>query len=69
MHLKDVNGAMLGHARQTGVRFADLAKGVFCPVGSGIVDFHALRDRLGALAFCGTVAVGGSTAAAVMAPY
>jgi inosose dehydratase len=58
LHLKDVDGSLLADARSAGTSFeVAVDRGVFCPVGSGLVDFLAFRDRLIELAFDGGAAV------------
>jgi inosose dehydratase len=54
LHLKDVDSAILGDARSAGLGFeVAVDKGVFCPAGSGMVDYAGLRERLLDLSFSG----------------
>jgi inosose dehydratase len=47
LHLKDVDPRVLRRALEEGLGFeAACAAGVFCPLGSGAVDFAGLRDLL-----------------------
>jgi inosose dehydratase len=58
MHLKDVDGSALTEAKAADTLFADAVDvGVFCPVGTGIVNFAGVRDCLDALDFQGKLAV------------
>lgn len=58
LHLKDVDGSKLADARSAGTSFeVAVDRGVFCPLGAGIVDFLTFRDRLAGLGFDGVAAV------------
>jgi inosose dehydratase len=47
VHLKDVNGRELDHVRNTQVPMDEAWKrGVFCPLGEGVVDFPRVVDTL-----------------------
>jgi inosose dehydratase len=47
VHLKDANRAELGHVRGSDVTMQDAwARGVFCPLGEGVVDFPRLIETL-----------------------
>jgi inosose dehydratase len=58
MHLKDVDGSALVEAKEADTLFAAaVEEGIFCPAGTGIVNFRDLRDCLDALDFDGDLAV------------
>jgi inosose dehydratase len=57
-HLKDVDGDRLESALARGLSFEQaVAKGVFCPLGDGVVDFRALAAALAARDFHGWATV------------
>ena len=54
VHLKDVDGRVLAHARDAELSFWDaLEEGVFCPLGAGVVDFAAVIAALDAAGYAG----------------
>ncbi len=54
VHLKDVRAEILHQALAAEMSFADaVAAGVFCRLGSGSIDFAAIRDALAAADFDG----------------
>jgi inosose dehydratase len=58
LHLKDVHGDALARCRAEGLGFADaVAAGVFCAVGTGNVDFLALREALADVGYQGWATV------------
>jgi inosose dehydratase len=57
-HFKDVDAAALQRLHDDGLDFdTALGFGLFCPIGQGIVDFAALRDRLERIGFAGSATV------------
>jgi inosose dehydratase len=57
-HLKDVHADALRRMRDEHLEFDDaLATGLFCPLGQGIVDFKALRERISTHGFVGSATV------------
>jgi inosose dehydratase len=58
VHLKDVDPGELRHARSTGVTMAEAwARGIFCPLGGGLVDFRRVVEQLRARDYAGWVIV------------
>jgi inosose dehydratase len=58
MHLKDVDAEVLREAQEAGLTFEDAVdRGIFCPVGSGSVDYSSLFAEVERSAFTGWVAV------------
>lgn len=54
LHLKDVDPDVLERVATEGLGFWEaIASGVFCPLGTGVVDFAALRESLAANGFEG----------------
>jgi inosose dehydratase len=54
LHVKDVRRDVLGRCHADRRGFADaVAAGVFCPLGSGVVDFTAVRNALDELGYRG----------------
>ena len=54
VHLKDVRSDELHHVRQNGITMAEAwARGVFCPLGQGLVDFPRLVEALRARGYSG----------------
>jgi inosose dehydratase len=57
-HLKDVDPDRLGHALDQGLSFEEaVGERVFCPLGSGVVDFAGLREALDEKGFLGWATV------------
>lgn len=58
MHLKDVEPQVRANclAGEIGF-FGAIAKGVFCPLGRGMVDFPAIRDALAEIGYGGIAVV------------
>jgi inosose dehydratase len=47
LHFKDIDGDVLAAVREQGLDFwTALAKGIFCPLGQGVVDFPAVLAEL-----------------------
>ena len=47
LHFKDIDGAVLAAVREQGLDFwTAIGKGIFCPVGRGVVDFPAVLAEL-----------------------
>ena len=58
VHLKDVSGKELDHVRNTTVPMDEAWKrGVFCPLGEGVVDFPKVVDTLRAKGYSGWMIV------------
>ncbi len=58
LHLKDVDGVVLERVKSQRMGFWEAIKlGVFCPLGRGVVDFGALRNRLDSASFDGWATV------------
>ena len=58
VHLKDVSGPELGHVRASDVDMdAAWRRGVFCPLGEGVVDFPRVIDTLRANGYAGWMIV------------
>lgn len=56
-HFKDVDGRALRRMQEEDLDFdSALGVGLFCPIGQGIVEWAALRDRLRELGFAGGLA-------------
>lgn len=54
VHLKDVNRAVLGRVQAGELPFwPAIAAGIFCPLGTGIVDFGAVAAALGQIGYEG----------------
>jgi inosose dehydratase len=57
-HFKDVDRRALRRMHDEALEFDEaLEVGLFCPIGSGIVDFVALRERLQQIGFDGSATV------------
>jgi inosose dehydratase len=58
VHLKDVAGPELDHVRASAIEMQDAWKrGVFCPLGSGVVDFPGVIDALRGKGYAGWMIV------------
>lgn len=58
VHLKDVRADELAHVRHTDVDMAEAwARGVFCPLGDGLVDFPGLVESLRSVGYAGWLIV------------
>jgi inosose dehydratase len=58
LHFKDVDGTALRRMLDEGLDFdSALGRGLFCPIGQGIVDWAALRDTLQRIGFAGSATV------------
>ena len=58
MHLKDVDPAVRAACLAGGVDFfGAVARGIFCPLGRGMVDFAGVRDALAAIGYGGLIVV------------
>jgi len=58
MHLKNVDGQVLAACIADGTGFFDaIARGVFCPLRQGMVDFVAVREALTSIHYQGMVVV------------
>lgn len=58
MHLKDVDPTVHAQALESGLGFDDaVAQGIFCPIGTGMVDYGRLFAAMDAAGFAGWVAV------------
>lgn len=58
MHFKNIDRAVHARCVADGVGFFDaIARGVFCPLGDGAVDFVAVRDALGEIGYQGLAVV------------
>lgn len=58
MHLKDVDKQQLARVQSERLDFRTaIADGVFCPLGTGRVDFKAIRDSLAAIKYDGWAVV------------
>jgi inosose dehydratase len=58
VHLKDARGAELQHVRATDVPMDEAwRRGVFCPLGEGVVDFPRVVEALRGLGYGGWVIV------------
>jgi inosose dehydratase len=58
VHLKDVRADELAHVRASDVTMADAwARGVFCPLGDGLVDFPRLVESLRGSGYAGWLIV------------
>jgi inosose dehydratase len=58
MHLKNIDPAVHTRAIAEGLDFfSAIARGIFCPLGRGVVDFAAVRDALAAIGYSGIAVV------------
>ena len=58
MHLKTIDQTVYEACVLAGTDFfSAIARGVFCPLGRGMVDFTAVRDALGAIGYSGLAVV------------
>lgn len=58
LHLKDVDPAVHAEAARLGLRFEEAVdRGIFCPVGGGVVDFPGLFAELQDVNYKGWIAV------------
>ena len=58
LHFKDINGPIHNRVKTEGIDFySAIGEGVFCPIGSGCVDFAGLRQALQEIGYDGWVTV------------
>lgn len=58
MHLKNIDPTVHAACIADGTGFFDaIARGIFCPLGKGVVDFVAVRDALAAIGYRGMAVV------------
>ena len=58
MHLKTIDDQIHAACLAEGTDFfAAIARGIFCPLGRGVVDFPAVRDALSAIGYAGVAVV------------
>jgi inosose dehydratase len=58
MHFKDIAEHVRAAITRESVGFFDaIARGIFCPLGEGVVDFIAVRDALESIRYAGVAVV------------
>jgi inosose dehydratase len=58
IHFKDIDGAVLDQVMRKHIRFFDAcAEGVMCPIGSGQIDYPAIRALLTELGYSGYITI------------
>ncbi|QKC93754.1 TIM barrel protein [Mesorhizobium sp. NZP2298] len=58
MHLKNIDKGVHAACVAEGIGFFDaIARGIFCPLGKGVVDFVAVRDALTDIGYSGVAVV------------